>query len=47
MLATLASEFPEFPAALACIPIFLFPDEVHDALVQRAEAAASRQHHPR
>lgn len=37
MLATPASEFPEFPAALACIPIFLFPGEARDALAQRAE----------
>jgi DNA-binding PadR family transcriptional regulator len=37
MLATPAAEFPEFPAALACIPIFLFPGEVRDALAQRAE----------
>jgi DNA-binding PadR family transcriptional regulator len=37
MLATPAVEFPEFPAALACIPIFMFPGEVRDALTQRAE----------
>jgi DNA-binding PadR family transcriptional regulator len=38
MLTAPASEFPEFPAALACIPIFLFPDEVRDAFAHRAEA---------
>lgn len=37
MLAAPASEFLEFPAALACIPIFLFPAEVRDALAQRAD----------
>lgn len=37
MLAAPAAEFPEFPAALACIPIFMFPDEVREALTQRTE----------
>jgi DNA-binding PadR family transcriptional regulator len=41
MLPTPAREFPEFPAALAFLPV-LYPDQVHDLLAARVTACEDR-----
>jgi DNA-binding PadR family transcriptional regulator len=41
MLPTPAREFPEFPAALAFLPV-LHPDQVHDLLAARVTACEDR-----